>query len=473
MSHRIDSQARRRFLKRALAATAGGAGLFADPGLLGLWPALAAAPRGSDYKALVCVFLLGGNDGHNLVVARDTNAYATYAHHRRGLTIPREQLLPIAPLSGAPFELGLHPQMPEMATLFDAGQMALVGRIGALLEPVTRAQYDQRTVPLPPQLFSHNDQQAFWEGLEVRTGLETNAPSGWGGRLADLVASTQTAASLPAAMSMAGSHLFPVGQQVQPLFVSTADIRALDAGRGAGANLALLDLLGQTRSHPIVEHYRRTLGTAVDAYATLADEVAAASAFDGVFPPPPGDNASFADRMAYELGQQLRRVAQLIERREPIGHRRQVFFCALGAFDTHDAQSVLQPQLLRALSRALASFDQATQQLGLRDRVTTFTASEFGRSLTSNGDGSDHSWANHLFVMGGAVRGRHVYGDLPLLDPAGAAFAGDGNLIPAISIDQYGATLARWFGLGENAIDTLFPRLGQFASRDLGFLLPG
>jgi uncharacterized protein (DUF1501 family) len=473
MSHRIDSDNRRRFLKRALAATAGGAGLFADPGLLGLWPTLAAAPRGSDYKALVCVFLLGGNDGHNLVVARDPNAYASYAQHRAGLTIPREQLLPIAPLSGAPFALGLHPQMGEMASLFESGQLALVGRIGALLEPVTRTQYDERTVPLPPQLFSHNDQQAFWEGLEVRTGLETAAPSGWGGRLADLVASTQSSALLPAAMSMTGSHLFPVGQQVQPLSVSTSDIRALDVDRAAGANLSLLDLLGQSRSHPIVEHYRRTLGSAVDAYATLADKVAAASSFEGVFPPLPGDDATFADRMAYDLGQQLRRVAQLIERRDVIGHRRQVFFCALGAFDTHDAQSMLQPQLLRALSQALASFDQATQQLGLRDRVTTFTASEFGRSLTSNGDGSDHAWANHLFVMGGAVRGRHVYGDLPLLDPATNAFAGDGNMIPGISIDQYGATLARWFGLGENDIDTMFPRLGRFASRDLGFMLPG
>jgi uncharacterized protein (DUF1501 family) len=471
MTATSDREARRAFLKRVLLASAAGSGLLSDPAMLGLWPALAAAPLGGDYKALVCVFLLGGNDGHNLVVPHDIDEYNRYALHRHGLTVPRSELIQLHPLSGAPFAIGLHPQMPELAALFDSGQMALIGSIGALLQPVTRLDYDLRRVPLPPNLFSHNDQQAFWQGLEVRSATELGAPSGWGGRIADLVDSIHVQhATLPHAMSMAGAHLFPNGHLVQPLFVSPGEVRALDDNRGAGANAVLLDLLAQPRSHPLVEHYRRTLGGAVGDYATLAGTLAAAPPFDAIFPPPPGENASFADRAAFDLGQQLRRVAQLIERRSMVGQGRQVFFCALGGFDTHDAQSVLQPQLLRALSRALHAFDQATIQLGVRDQVTTFTASEFGRSLTSNGDGSDHSWANHLLVMGGAVRGARVYGNLPQLDPAGDAFAGDGNLIPTVSVDQYAATLARWFGLSEGSITTLLPRLGNFSSADLGFL---
>ena len=467
-----DQQARRAFLKRVLLASAAGTGLFSDPAMLGLWPQLAAAERGNeDFKALVCIFLLGGNDGHNLVVPTDANAYNSYALHRRGLTVPRNELIALHPQAGASFAIGMHPQMAELATLFNSGNAALIGSIGALLEPVTRIDYDQRRVPLPPNLFSHNDQQAFWQGLEVRSATELGAPSGWGGRIADMVdAAYVQNALLPHAMSMAGAHLFPNGNLVQPLYVATGDIRALDDNRGADANAVLMNVLAQSRSHPLVEHYRRTLGNAVGDYATLASTVAAAPSFDGVFPPAPGEGASFADRAAHDLGQQLRRVAQLIERRAAIGHGRQVYFCALGGFDTHDAQSVMQPQLLRALSRAMHAFDQATIQLGVRDRVTTFTASEFGRSLTSNGDGSDHSWANHLLVMGGAVRGARVYGDLPFLDPASAAFGSDGNLLPTISVDQYAATLARWFGLSETSIATLFPRLIRFGAADLGFL---
>ena len=471
MKRQNDIAPRRRFLKGLLAASAGGAGLLADPSLLGLWPGLAAGEV-DDYKALVCVFLLGGNDGHNLVVPTDLNAYAQYAQARRGLTLPREGLIPLTVQSGAPFAIGLPAQMPELAALFNGGNAAILGSVGALLEPVTRASYDNRTARLPPQLFSHNDQQAFWEGLEVRSATELGAPSGWGGRLAELIDDIHVRdAILPWNLSMAGSHLYPTGAALPPLFVSTGEIRALDDNRGAGANTHLLPLLQSASPHPLVEHYRRSLGGAVGDYATLSGVLAAAPQFEGVFPPLPGDGASVADRFAYDLGQQLRRVAQLIASRAQIGHGRQVFFCAMGAFDTHDSQSFLQPQLLSALSRALGAFDEATIQLNLRNRVTTFTASEFGRSLTSNGDGSDHSWANHLLVMGGAVRGGHVYGSLPELNPASPAFAGDGNLIPTVSVDQYAATLARWFGLSETAIDTLLPRLDNFPSRDLGFML--
>ncbi|WP_257389421.1 DUF1501 domain-containing protein, partial [Tahibacter caeni] len=199
--------------------------------------------------------------------------------------------------------------------------------------------------------------------------------------------------------------------------------------------------------------------------------LAAAPAFDGAFPPPPEPGDPAAARFAFALGSQLRRTAQLIAVRTALSQRRQIFFCALGGFDTHDAQSADQPQLLAGLDRALAAFQRTLQAMNLQDQVTTFTASDFGRSMTSNGDGSDHGWGNHLFVLGGAVNGRRVYGAIPDMAAGSADFAGDGNLIPRIAVDQYGATLARWFGVTDTqSLDTCFPNLANFTLRDLGFL---
>ncbi|TDR47694.1 uncharacterized protein (DUF1501 family) [Tahibacter aquaticus] len=474
MSPHNPASSRRRFLRQSLAALAGGAGFFAAPQSLSLLNAAwAQQPSCSgDYKALVCVFLLGGNDGHNLVVPRGSVEYAHYATRRRGLAIAQNQLLPITPQAGAAFPLGLHPAVPELAQLFETGKLAIVGNVGALLQPVTRQQYDDRSARLPPQLFSHNDQQAFWQSLQARSATDTTPASGWAGRLADLAQPRYNAcASLAMNLSLAGANPFQVGRGSEALSVDSGQISAIETDRDPTAAAVLEAVYGDVQSNLLAEEYRRATRRAIDDYAVLRSALAAAAPLATPFPPPPGEGDPASARFAFTLGNQLRRAAELISVRQALGHRRQIFFCSLGGFDTHDAQSADQPQLLAGLSQALAAFHRATQELAVESQVTTFAASEFGRSMTSNGDGSDHGWGNHLFVLGGAVAGRRVYGAIPDLAASSEDFAADGNLIPKIGVDQYGATLARWFGIEDAALlDDCFPNLRNFAQRDLGFM---
>lgn len=474
MRNESSNASRRRFLQRSLLSMGAGAGFLAAPDSLSLLNRAWAqqSTRADDFKALVCVFLLGGNDGHNLLVPRSNTEYATYANRRRGLTIPQSSLLELSPLSGAPFALGLHPQMPELQSLFNNGRAAFLGSVGALLRPVTRQQYDASTALLPPQLFSHNDQQDFWQSLEVRSPVESTPASGWAGRIADLVHAMQNPdATLAMNLSLAGSNPFQVGVSTQALGVDTGVIRALENERDPSSIAVLEAHLGQSQSNLLMDAYRQRLKGAVDDYRVLGAALAATPALTTQFPPPPEAGAPSADRFAFILGNQLRRAAELISARNQLGLRRQILFCSLGGFDTHDAQMSDQPQLLAGMSRALAAFDAATIELGVDNQVTTFTSSEFGRSLTSNGDGSDHSWGNHLFVMGGAVRGQRIFGKVPDLAINSPDFASDGNLIPSISVDSYGATLARWFGVDDGMLNDIFPNLSWF-ERDLGFMQP-
>ncbi|MGN6519421.1 MAG: DUF1501 domain-containing protein [Dokdonella sp.] len=470
MSHDPRCGARRRFLRNSLAALAGGYGFFGAPASLSLLNRVWAQGAGDDYKALVCVFLLGGNDGHNLVVPRGAE-YALYAQRRRGLTLPQASLLPLSPQGWAGYPVGLHPAMPEMAQLFGEGRLAILGSVGALLQPVTREEHQNGSVPLPPQLFSHNDQQDFWQNLEVRSSADPTPVSGWGGRLADLVHANYNAdATLSMNLSLAGTNAFQTGHVLQSIGVDTGEIRAIRS-RDPDAAAAFQAFLATPPPNALADEYRRTTRRAIDDYATLATALDGVAPLATPFPPPPEVGAPAADRFAFALGSQLRRAAELIAARATLRHRRQVFFCSLGGFDTHDAQMGDQPQLLAGLSRALAAFDAATRELGVDASVTTFVASEFGRSLTSNGDGSDHSWGNHLFVLGGGVRGGRIYGSMPDLAAQSADFTWDGHLLPRIAVDQYGATLARWFGVTDaTALDTIFPNLHAFAQGDLGFM---
>lgn len=473
MNSRSCPHSRRGFLRRSLAALAGGSAFFAAPASLSLLNAAWAqsAPAGSDFKALVCVFLLGGNDGHNLLVPRSQTEYAAYAARRRGLTLPREALLPIAPLEGPGFALGLHPALAELQGLFEGGRLALLANVGALLEPVSRRQYDERTARLPPQLFSHNDQQAFWQSLEARSAVDTTPASGWGGRIADLLHDVANpAAALAMNLSLAGSNPFQAGRRTDALSVDVGAIGSIEADLDPSAVGEVEAQLAQSHPNLLVESYRRRLLGAVEDYRVLADALAGAPPLTTAFPEPPAVGAPAADRFAFALGSQLRRAAELISVRQALGLRRQIFFCSLGGFDTHDAQMADQPQLLAGLSRAVKAFHAASVELGVESDVTTFAATEFGRSLTSNGDGSDHGWGNHLFVLGGAVRGRRVFGAVPDLSPDSQDIAGDGNLIPRVAVDQYGATLGRWFGVPDDALDLVFPNLHAFDRRDLGFM---
>lgn len=424
----------------------------------------------ADYKALVCVFLFGGNDSFNMVVPRSAAEYAAYASSRQNLAIAQASLLPINPLvpdpNGALY--GLHPSMSEVATLFEQDEAcAIVANLGPLIEPTTKAQYQAKSVHLPPQLFSHNDQQDQWHALKGEATLK----SGWGGRIADALTSPSAATpldqSLAVNLSLSGQTLFQAGASSVPYTMGPTGpvpFLGLDgtdpytlARRAAFDNILRANRpTVYERAYSEVQQ-RALLGAARinDALATVRSPNAVP--FVTAFPTTP-------------LGQQLKTVAELIATRERLEVSRQIFFVAIGGFDTHDAQVHDQPQLFGNLSSCLAAFYRATVELGVAANVTAFTQSDFGRTLTSNGDGTDHAWGGNQLVIGGAVAGRTLYGRYPLLQIDGPDDVGGGRMIPGLSSDQYAATFAKWFGVADAELASIAPHLGNFAQADLGFL---
>lgn len=450
----MDRLTRRRFLR---VLSAGGA-LYAFGRTPGTVMAQAAGLDGfADYKALVCVFLLGGNDSWSMLVPRSDAEYAVYAASRQNLAIARDQLLPIEPLDPDGAAYGVYPSMPGLQTLFESGRCAVVANVGPLIEPVTKEQYQQGTARLPPRLFSHNDQQDQWHSLRGDGSLLT----GWAGRVADLLASATADQQLTLNVSLNGNTLFQAGEVATP-YVMGATGSPFSGFSGSSANLARRAAFERIvdADHPDVyerafaEVQRRALH-----YATLINNtLATAPVLTTVFP-------------GSALGTQLRTVARMIGSRDSLGMSRQIFFVATGGFDTHDAQLANQPGLLGNVSASLLAFYQATIELGVASNVTTFTHSDFGRTLTSNGDGSDHAWGGVQLVIGDSVKGRSFYGRYPLLEIGGLEDVGGGRMIPALSSDQYAATLVKWFGVDPGLLTQIAPNLGNFAQQDLGFML--
>ena len=447
---------RRRFVK---ALTAGGLvhALGVTPGTV--WAQAAGTSGFSDYKALVCVFLFGGNDSWSMVVPRSDAEYNAYSQSRQNLAIAKDQLLPINALNGNGVLYGMHPSMQGVASLFESARCAVMANVGPLIAPTTKAQYQDKSVPLPPQLFSHNDQQDQWHSLRG----QATSKSGWAGRIADLLASQVSGQQLALNVSLSGNTLFQAGNVATPYIMGASGATTF-TGMGSGA-------AGTARKTSFTNVASATYGSVYErAYADVqkralkyADLVngalAGAPALTTVFP------------TGSTLATQLQTVAKMIAVRERLGMSRQVFFVATGGFDTHDDQLQDQPGLLGNVSSSLAAFHAATVELGVAERVTTFTQSDFGRTLTSNGDGSDHAWGGVQLVVGGAVRGRTIYGRYPVLAINGADDVGGGRMIPAISSDQYAATLARWFGVADADLPKIAPSIGNFAARDLGFLI--
>lgn len=424
-----------------------------------------------DYKALICLFLAGGNDANNMVVPFDTTGYSAYASAagRGAIALPRSQLLGIAPKTTDGREWALHASMNAdvagtnttgLKSLFDEGKLALLANVGTLVVPTTKAQYTARSVPLPPQLFSHNDQQVEWQSSVPDKPFST----GWGGRVADLVDAMNTNSSVSMSISLNGQNSFQVGKKVVQFAVNPGGAISL-SGSSTSATAAAghrtraqNDLLNGPNGNLFEAAFAGLTKNAISDSAMLA----------GILSGNPPFTTAFSTS---NLGQQLRTITRLIAAAPQLGVKRQIFFARIGGWDLHDAQLGAHANLFADVSRNVAALHRATVELGCADQVTTFTASDFGRTYNTNGDGSDHGWGSNHFIAGGAVKGGEIYGKMADLTIRGPDDTGTrGSWIPTTSVDEYGATLASWFGVSATDLPVVFPNIGRFATRNVGFL---
>jgi uncharacterized protein (DUF1501 family) len=445
----------RRDFMRLACCSAAGASLVGGLSKFGLVSALAQGT--TDYKALVCIFMFGGNDGNNMVVPTDTR-YTAYQQARANLALPQGQILPLQ--SGNQSIYGLHPNMPELQSIFNNQKnLAILANVGTLVQPTTQQTY-QKYTNLPENLYSHSDQQDQWQSAQL-AGTPT---AGWAGKIADSVQSSfNGGAQFPPILSISGNPVFCTGVTEQPFTMNPGQTPGLQGfGTDAASNarfLAVQQLLTFDSGFSMVQSANSVTGQAVQYAVVLADALKNVPALQTKFP------------NTY-LSQQLQQVAQVIAARSALGMGRQIFFCSYGGFDTHSDQLVQQVQLMTELSQGMSAFYEATQELGVTNNVTTFTLSEFGRTLQpgTNG-GTDHAWGNHQLVLGGAVKGNTLYGNFPTLALGGPDDAGNnGRWIPTTALDQYAATMASWFGVSNANLPTIFPNLANFATSNLGFM---
>lgn len=450
---------RRQFLKQLSAAGFGVAGLGALHDLQRIAAAATPAAKvGAEYKALVCLFMYGGNDANNVVIPTSPTEFAQYDAARGAVRLPLASLLPLTVANTPGRSFGLHPAMPQMRDLFNGGNAAIVANVGPLLAPTTRTQYQNRSVPLPNNLFSHSDQQAQWQSSISDDATRT----GWGGRIADIVKDTNGTNTTSTCISVNGNNLFQTGQTINSYKVSSLAGFGFSMYKGDAAtdpvSVAFREVMGRPYANVFEQTWASTVARAVTNSAAL-QEALAGTALRTVFP---ANNP---------LGDQLKMVARLIAARGALGMTRQVYFCSIGGFDTHGAdQLATQTELLGDISTAVRAFWDASLELQIPQQITLFTASDFNRTFVSNGKGTDHAWGSHHFVMGGAVQGGKIYGTFPTIVPGGPDDTNDGRWIPTTSVDQFAATLATWFGVAPNELTTIFPKLGRFATPNLGFL---
>jgi uncharacterized protein (DUF1501 family) len=456
---------RRAFLKRASALSIAGA---AAPWALNLAAmADASAAGATDYKAMVCIFLYGGNDYANTVVPYDAASYNTYqamrptfAHARTSLdaTLLKPATAPLD-TSGVAHQYALAPALSPLLPLFDGGQLGVLMNIGTLIQPTTKTQWNAKSVRLPAKLFSHNDQQSTWQ-----SSAPEGAKSGWGGRIGDIFESGNTNATFTC-VNVSGNAIFMSGASAVQYQVSTNGSVALNGLKSplfgsSAATEALRTLITQPRTHLLENEYNRVARRSVDANTVLTGALATGAALATPYP------------ASNNLGDQLKMVARMIAAAPALGAKRQVFFVSLGGFDLHDKMATSHPVLMKTVADAMAAFYASTVELGVADSVTSFTASDFGRTMTGNNDGADHGWGSMHFVMGGAVKGKTLYGTAPVVANGGPDDVGQGRLLPTTSVDQLAATLGTWMGVSDSALLTLLPSLSNYnaSARTLGFL---
>jgi uncharacterized protein (DUF1501 family) len=452
-----QATSRREFMRRASAVSGFGAMGVAAPWALNLAAAgSAAAQTADDYKALVCVFMYGGNDNHNTVVPYDDIHHAQYEAIRTTIALPKADLAATVITPDNAWtdgrQMALHPALLPLKTLFDSGQVALAMNMGTLTRQGTTLAEYKGGQGLPPKLFSHNDQQSVWQ-----SSLAEGATTGWGGRMADLFAATNGADAVYTSISASGNAVMMAGQSVVQYQVSGAGSVAINRVLGSDASTeAMKRMLQRSSSHLFEQSHASVAQRSIAADARLRGVLAGTRSF--TFP-------------AGGLAAQLQIVARLIAARQSLGIKRQVFFVSQGGFDNHDNLITLHPGLLGSVGSAMKAFYDATVELGVQNQVTTFTGADFGRTLANNGDGSDHGWGSYHFVMGGAVKPRAWVGQLPAVSLIeGPDNVGGGRLLPAIGVDQYGATLAKWFGVSDTQLDTVFPNLKNYSTKNLGFM---
>ena len=474
----------------------------------------------NDYRALVCVFLFGGNDAHNTVLATDTDSWRRYFAARdtgddpialmppgtpptpvgqvspvTGRTADAASpeawggVLPITPRTRQPIPGGpdtsartfaLHPFLGPLRTLFVENRLAVVANVGTLVNPITKPQYLQRTARVPANLFSHNDQQSHWQA-----GAVEGVRQGWGGRMGDLLGSSNGQNILFTAISTAGNAVFLAGRNVVTYQMTTAAQPGV-AVNAANANSLFGSPVGAAKLRDIIQDGGAAGELGADYGGVVSRSLTSSSVLNTAFAQPivTGVRAvpAYVNPITgvvetNSLAQQLQTVARMVAASASFGLRRQVFFVSLGGWDTHDLQNRNQANNLAKVAHALGYFDSALSDIGGADRragVTTFTASDFSRTFNTNGDGTDHAWGGHHFVMGGAVKGGDIYGQYPTFGVDLASFnnpdAVGGALIPTTSVDQYAATLGAWFGVGLDDLNAIFPNLRNFARPTLGFV---
>ncbi len=460
---------RRKFIGQASCAAIGASTLFSTLFDLKLAGAMATSNIRpvNDYKALVCILLAGGNDSFNMLVPRGAGEYQEYQDIRSTLALPQNSLLPITPLTSDGKDYGIHPFMPEVKTLFDNQNLAFISNVGTLVHPTTKSQVFNETVELPLGLFSHSDQIQQWQ-----TSIpDKRAALGWGGRMADILQSMNTNQQVSMSISMGGNNVFQAGN------LTTA--YAVDANEGIGTSIwdygnnndawavlrsATIDsLMDHNYLNLFEKTYANIISNSQDASDLFNTSVMNINPITTTF-------------STTDLSKSLEMVAKTISARTMLGANRQTFFVVYGGWDHHDEVINNQEYMLSIVSKAMKEFYDSTVELGIQDDVTTFTISDFARTLTSNGNGSDHAWGGNALVMGGGVKGGDIYGTYPDLYMDNSLDVGRGVIIPTTSADEYFAELALWFGVSPSDLSLVLPNIGNFyapssSNPPIGFIL--
>ncbi len=453
---------RRKFIGQASCAAVGSTTLMSMLTNLLFTNSAAAqnATNFTDYRAMVCLFLPGGNDSFNMLVPMGA-AYNDYATVRQDLALPQASLLPISPINNAGRPLGLHPGMAGIKNLFDAGKLSFIANVGSLVRPTTLADFNN-SASLPYGVFSHSDQQEQWQTSipDVRSGI------GWAGRTADLLVGANKSTAVSMNISISGNNVWQVGNKVVPYTVNAEGAVALngysgDYGFNPVRKTAVDNMLAQEYSNVLDKTYTRMKKNSMDAYELFSQATAAAL---------PADTLGNG-----QLGNSLRQVAKIIAGRNTLGVKRQIFYVQWGGWDFHDNVLNNMATMMPVVSNAMKSFFDLMTAMGVANNVTLFSASEFGRSLTSNAQGSDHAWGGHQFVMGGAVNGKRIVGAYPDLYSGNSLDTGRGRIIPTTSVDELSAELALWMGVSKSDLPTILPNISRFynvnsSANPLGFM---